>query len=167
MRSFTFATWLALAVLPAMAEDTESSCTYTELQSLPDWFSSSRIVEPYRISCRLNPFHLRGDFDGDAQPDLAVLVSNTQSGKHGIAIACRVSDSLTILGAGIPLGNGGDDFVWMDVWRIGPPPAQANVEGDPVPEFRGQVLHLEKSESASGWAGMVEDDRFVWYQGGD
>jgi hypothetical protein len=31
MRSFTFATWLALAVLPAMAEDTESSCTYTEL----------------------------------------------------------------------------------------------------------------------------------------
>ncbi len=166
MRTFTLMISMVLTV--ATNADAGSTCTDTELQSLPLWFSQShRIAEPYRVSCRLNPFYLRGDFDGDGHTDLAVLVTDVRSGKHGIAVARRATEALTILGAGAPFGNGGDDFAWMDVWRVDAPPSHPNVEGQPVPEFRGELLYLEKSESASGWAGMIDSDRFVWYQGGD
>jgi hypothetical protein len=145
----------------------DSTCTYTELWSLPEWFSESkRIDEPYKISCRLNPFYQRGDFDGDGQGDLAVLITNTKSGKHGIAVVRRASGALTVMGAGVPFDGDDDDFSWLDVWRVEPPPVRSNAWKEVVPEFRGEVLYLEKSESAGGWAGIV-GDRVVWYQGSD
>lgn len=164
LRGATICLWLALVPIRLSAE---SACTYTELWSLPEWFfESERLVEPYKISCRLNPFYQRGDFDGDGQTDLAVLITNTTNGQHGIAIVRRASGAVMILGAGVPFDGDDDDFSWLDVWRVEPRPVRQNAWNETVPEFRGEVLYLEKSESASGWAGFV-DDQVVWYQAGD
>jgi hypothetical protein len=62
----------------------------------------------------VNPFYLRGDFDGDGKIDLAVLVDQRSTGKSGIAIIHGVRSKVTILGAGVGIGSGGDDFEWMD-----------------------------------------------------
>ena len=73
---------------------------------------------------------------------------------------------IELLGAGNEFSNGGDDFRWMDVWRIARPPKTPNVFKDSLPRFAGEVLYLEKSESASGYVGWI-GKRFVWYQVGD
>ncbi|NND82834.1 MAG: hypothetical protein HKN50_10440 [Gammaproteobacteria bacterium] len=149
--------------LNAQAADT---CSYSELWSLPAWFSPGRsLVRPLAVSCRLNPFYLSGDFDGDGRQDVAVLISNHVKDKYGVAIVQRANNQVTILGAGVPY-QGDDDFRWLDIWRVESKTRELNAQKQPIPNYRGDVLYLEKSESASGWVGMVGDD-LVWYQGGD
>jgi len=166
MKSHVTTLWLMIALLP-IAVSADSTCTHTELWSLPEWFSqTNRIVDPYEISCRLNPFYHRVDFDGDGRQDLAVLITNLKNKKSGIAVVLRASGVLMILGAGIPFDEDDDNFSWLDVWRVESSPVHLNAWKESVPDFRGEVLYLEKSESASGWAGLI-DNRFVWYQASD
>ena len=85
-------------------------------------------------------------------------------GKIGIAIINDATDKVTILGAGTAIGNGGDDFEWMDSWEVyskGP-----NRKRKQVSQSRGDALLVSKSEAASAliyWNGK----RYVWLQQGD
>src|SRR4029077_19968966 len=72
----------------------------------------------YDLSFRMNPSYLEGDFKGDGKIDIAVLVNERSTGKLGIAIVDVTTRKVTILGAGIGIGNGGDDFEWMDSWQV-------------------------------------------------
>jgi len=72
----------------------------------------------YDLSFRMNPSYLEGDFDGDGKMDTAVLMKERSTGKVGIAIGHGATGKVTILGAGSGVGNGGDDFEWMDSWRV-------------------------------------------------
>jgi len=45
-------------------------------------------------------------------------VKERSTGKLGIAIVHGTSGKVTILGAGVGIGNGGDDFEWMDSWQL-------------------------------------------------
>jgi hypothetical protein len=72
----------------------------------------------YDLSFRINPSYLAGDFNGDGKMDVAVLVKERSTGKLGIAIVHGTTGKVTILGAGIGIGNGGDDFEWMDSWQV-------------------------------------------------
>ena len=57
---------------------------------------------------------------------------------------------MTILGAGIGIGNGGDDFEWMDSWQVYSKTRAAHASGETsVPHLRGDTLLVEKSEAAS------------------
>jgi hypothetical protein len=76
--------------------------------------ANGSLAKDYEVSFRVNPFYLRGDFNGDGKIDLAVLVKQRSTGKLGIAIIHGATDKVTILGAGVGIGNGGDDFEWMD-----------------------------------------------------
>ena len=40
----------------------------------------------YDLADNLNPFYLRGDFDGDGKPDYAILVISKDTKKRGIAV---------------------------------------------------------------------------------
>jgi len=64
------------------------------------------------------------------------------------------------------IGNGGDNFDWMDIWKVVPKSAAAKSLGRAATALKGDALHVEKSESASAliyWNGA----KYVWRQQGD
>jgi hypothetical protein len=154
---------------------TESEATWSAAQDLtarpheiPELidraFATGSLAKKYELSYRMSPFYLRGDFDGDRKVDLAALVSERSTGKLGIAIIHGATDMVTILGAGTAIGNGGDDFEWMDSWEIYSKDQVA--KGTSVPKLHGDALLMSKSEAASAliyWNGK----RYVWLQQGD
>jgi hypothetical protein len=81
---------------------------YCWLKPIPD--------SPYE-----NPCTLRGDFDGNGKVDEAILVRETAASKrYGVALLMQEDRGVraVLLGAGVRLGNGGDDFRWMDAWHV-------------------------------------------------
>jgi hypothetical protein len=116
------------------------------------------------VSFQIKPFYLRGDFNCDGKADIAVLVKQRSTGKLGIAIVNGATDKVTILGAGNAIGNGGDDFEWMDSWEIY---SKDRVPvGRSAPKLHGDALLVSKSESGSAliyWNGR----RYVWLQQSD
>ena len=121
----------------------------------------------YDLSFRMNPSYVEGDFNGDGKIDVAVLVKERSTGKIGIAIVHNATGKVTILGAGIGIGNGGDDFEWMDSWQVYSKTRAAHAIGETsVPHLRGDALLVAKSEAANAliyWNGK----RYVWSQQGD
>jgi hypothetical protein len=135
--------------------------------SLGDFLAAETVLEPYRLSAHINPYYLQGDFDGDSRTDTAVLVRQKATGKAGVLIVHGVTGLSFVLGAGQHFGNGGDDFSWMDAWRVYPrgPVGMGADETDP-PLLRGDALMVIKTESASAiviWTGT----EYAWYQQGD
>jgi len=139
--------------------------------SIPEWvqkaIAQSDVAKGIVFDSRLNPFCLRGDFDGDGNIDFAVLVRQPASGKAGIVIIHRATGRVFVLGAGTRFGYGGDDFTWMDAWRVfdkGKVPQGATEERPPI--LRGDGLLIFKTEAASAivwWTGVG----YRWYQQGD
>jgi hypothetical protein len=123
-------------------------------------------LSPYVLSAHLNPYYLQADFDGDRLTDTAILLKQRATGKSGILVIGG-DGRIAVLGAGDDLGNGGDDFRWMDAWHVYPrAEVQRGAAGDAPPLLRGDALMVEKTESASAllyWTG----DEFRWYQQGD
>ncbi len=121
----------------------------------------------YELSANINPAYLEGDFNGDGKIDVAALIKQRSSGKIGIAIVSGATDKVTILGAGIAIGNGGDDFEWMDSWEVYSKERARHGAGETgVTTLRGDALLVSKSEAASAliyWNGK----RYVWLQQGD
>lgn len=121
----------------------------------------------YDLSSRLNPSYLEGDFNGDGKMDTAVLVKERFTGKLGIAIVNVITGKVTILGAGIGIGNGGDNFEWMDFWQVySKTRAEHSASKANIPHIRGDALLVEKTEAASAliyWNGK----RYAWLQQGD
>ena len=76
------------------------------------------LAKEYELSFRVNPFYLRSDFNGDRKADIAVLVKQHSTGKLGIAFINGATDNITVVGAGNAIGNGGDDFEWIDSWEV-------------------------------------------------
>jgi hypothetical protein len=129
-------------------------------------FGNTSLSKNYDLSFEMAPFCLRGDFNGDGKTDAAVLVKQRATGKLGIAIVYGATGKVAVLGAGTPIGNGGDDFGWMDSWQIRAKPATRGKERTQAPPLRGDALLVGKSEAASAliyWNGT----RYVWLQQGD
>ena len=130
-------------------------------------FRTTGLDRQYEFSSHLKPSYLSGDFDGDRKPDIAILVKQKSSGKIGIAVCHSSTDKVFFIGAGTEVGNGGDNFDWMDIWNLTPKATAARKVGKAIAALlKGDALHVEKSESASAliyWNGR----RYVWRQQGD
>jgi len=50
-------------------------------------FESENFLKGYDLCDKINPFYLRGDFDGDGIADYAILVTSRSTKQVGIAIA--------------------------------------------------------------------------------
>ena len=77
-------------------------------------------LKAYKIDSRVNPYYLRGDFDGDNKPDLAVMiVGRRNNGPTGLAI-CQGNGATFVLGAGTEpkfSTKQGDDFLSSN-WEV-------------------------------------------------
>ena len=129
--------------------------------------TNGSLGKEFDLSFRINPSYLEGDFNGDGKMDVAVLVKERSTGKLGIAIVHGTTEKVTILGAGIGIGNGGDDFEWMDSWQVYSKTRAGHASDETsAPRLRGDALLVEKSEAASAliyWNGK----RYIWSQQGD
>lgn len=105
---------------------------------------------------------LRGDFDGDGRPDAAVLVAEAaEPRRKGIALLTSDAER-SLLGAGSAVGSGGDDFGWMDAWRVLKKAETTRM----LARAAGDGLVVERAESAGGLIGVV-DGRPQWAQWSD
>ena len=140
--------------------------TWAELQNLPPWASSmlekESFASTYALTTRINPYFLLGDFNGDGRLDVAVLIEHKRTMQQGIAILHAGSMTPIVVGAGREIGNGGDDFSWLDAWGV----EARDTRGKIAPALRGDALLVQKLESASGliyWDGRT----YQWRQQGD
>ena len=99
----------------------------------------------------LMPNYLTADFNNDNQPDTAFAVMI--AGKKGIRIKHGGKDEEFTIGAGNQFGNGGDDFYWVDSWKLVKEPStfQTTFTED------GDVLGFEEVELKST-AFLIEND---------
>lgn len=155
---------VAVALLASGAAAREP--TWQEQQNLPPWasaiFGEQRFASIYALSTRINPYLLQGDFNGDGRLDVAVLVERKRTMQQGIAILHAGSMTPIVVGAGREIGNGGDDFSWLDAWSI----EARDARGKSAPTLRGDALLVQKLEAASGliyWDGRT----YQWRQQGD
>ena len=129
--------------------------------------TNGSLAKGYDVSFDLIPSYLQGDFNGDGNIDVAVLVKQRATGKLGIAIVHGGMGKTTILGAGTAIGNGGDDFAWMDSWQLYAKNRAAHAASETnVLRLRGDALLVSKTEAASAliyWNGKA----YVWLQQGD
>lgn len=160
---------LGLAPLPASGANF-NDLPFPVASSLPDTVIQRlavRSLDDFVLTAHLNPYYLQGDFDGDGERDTAVLIKHKTNGKFGIGIFQSSTPQPVILGAGTPIGNGGDDFNWMDAWRVQlRGPVQPGADETAPPSLRGDALLVMKTEASSGllyWAGS----QYAWYQQGD
>jgi hypothetical protein len=100
----------------------------------------SQALKAYRIDSRVNPYYLRGDFDGDAKADFAVMIIGPKSKSSGLAI-CQGNGRQFVLGAGSQPAfslKKDDNFLSSD-WEV-----------LPLAEFRNQVYDKKAAASARG-----------------
>ena len=158
-------------VTPANHPGSPAPEAATQLPDIPEpikkAITNGSLPKEYVISFQIGPFYLRGDFNGDGQIDVAALVKQRSTGKLGIAIVPGGRNKVAVLGAGIGIGNGGDDFEWMDYWQVYAKGSVNRGSGETnAPWVRGDALLVGKSESASAliyWNGK----RYAWFQQGD
>lgn len=175
--------WLLVCMLLAsMGIDARPSRWQEDLP--PNWnipravwdrFKSEKILERYEISPKLNPFYLRGDFDGDGVPDYAVLVTNRNTKATGIAVVRSRARHAEILGAGgvklrvaaLPDGSPPhwvDDFTGYDAWHVAPKKQLKKTGWDkPITKMTTEGIVVERTEASGGliyWDGK----RYRWLQ---
>jgi len=151
--------------------DSLSSPSPGAIRDVPDAvknaLTNGSVGKKYELSFHMNPSYLEGDLNGDGNMDVAVLIKERSTGKLGIAIVHGTTGKVAILGAGVGIGNGGDDFEWMDSWRVYSKTRAAHTSDETsVSCLRGDALLVEKSEAGSAliyWNGK----RYIWSQQGD
>lgn len=147
--------------------------TFVFESNLPEeifrFYNQDEIKGSYSIRTDLNPFYLRGDFDGDKKQDYALSIVDRKTGKKGILVYHMGTKNYYIIGAGKPLvnGNGGDDYKWMDAWKVYVhKDVEIGVGETDKITLKGEGILAIKMESASGiiyWTG----ENYKWYQQGD
>ena len=165
MRQLLFCLFVLGATLATAAP------TFTiDLNALPEAVASRihALGDKYVIDHRINPFYLRGDFDGDGRVDYAVLLSERRTGKRGFVVLLSSQPRPQLLGAGtrVQYDSAKWDDLNFDSWRVygkGKIDAGAGFE---APRGKGELILIQKTESASGffrWSGT----QFTWVQQGD
>lgn len=127
---------------------------------IPEWarerwdtFAKARGLQ---LSQHVKPSTLSADFDGDGKTDLALLVELRTSHKIGIAFLHQAKPLAFLTGAGIELGNGGDNFDWMDSWKV-----------QPRTKARPTDAVLIEREGSGGGLIYFSGGKYRWKQHGD
>lgn len=134
---------------------------------------ASHFLEHYTLSDAINPFYLRGDFDGDGKIDYAILVTAKNTNKRYVVVCRSGTKNLEMLaGRGATTvfdpaqpSSSKDNFNWMDAWQVAERlQLESNElnEEKPLP-MKGEGILAEKTESASVLIYWTGKD-YHWYQ---
>jgi hypothetical protein len=144
-----------------------------EIENVPNEIVAVKLgpfAQSYEVDVSVNPFYLRGDFDGDSKADYAVRIKSKVGNASGIAIWLSSLHKLVVLGAGVAFKVSGSvvsNLDFLNTWQVyGKRPVQRGVESGQPPHLIGEAILAGKRESASGliyWSGKS----FIWYQQGD
>jgi hypothetical protein len=145
---------------------------WVQYQNIPVWvrdiIDEDRLQTNLEFSFHLNPCYLRGDFNGDGEADVAVMVKNTQDSTFGIAICHYGLGDVHVMGAGSDFGDGGTDFSWCHVWSVNrQEDALALMAPMTAPKLVGDALML--MSQAGGMAGGViywDGEQYRWSPAG-
>lgn len=142
----------------------------TPRMQLPDWAGKqldglSR-QESIEVNSRINPFVWRGNFLGTGKGDLAVLVKDSKSKKEGIVFLSPAKTRPVIVGAGHAIGNGGDDFSWLELWYVEDKGSQPHSYHGKSVKLRSDGIVVAKEGSASALI-YVRAGKAIWQQQGD
>jgi len=162
---FAFAFLCLLLTAPAQEIETENVPA-----EILEPVEQGQFARSYVLDGSINPFYLRGDFDGDGRPDYAVRIKAKAGSDAGIAIWLSSLHKFKIIGAGVRFKVSGTTVTsleFLNTWQVfGKAAVERGVESGPSPQLKGDVILAGKSESASGliyWNGKT----FAWYQQGD
>jgi hypothetical protein len=145
-----------------------------EIENIPnealDAVELGQFAQSYVLDGSINPFYLRGDFDGDGKADYAFRVRSKLGNASGIAIWLSSLHKLVVIGAGVPFkvsGSAVSNLDFLNTWQVcGKQAVERGVESPPPPHLVGDAILAGKREGASGliyWEGKS----FAWYQQGD
>ncbi|MEO7998813.1 MAG: hypothetical protein ABI852_15290 [Gemmatimonadaceae bacterium] len=127
---------------------------------VPEWarapWKTFAQTHSLRVSSHMKSNVISGKFDGDTTTDVAILVEHTVTKKIGIVFVHHGVTRTMQVGAGIELGNGGDNFDWMDSWKVEPRNKTR----------RTDALLVERESSASGLIYFL-NGKYRWKQQGD
>lgn len=167
---------LSIAILmvitaPAASAADEADLSYSTPPAIDQCLARAGLTAKFQLDASINPFYVRGDFDGDGKIDYLIRVTSRQNQKHGL-ISCwgNAGKRATVIGAGTPIPSSIKatfDDLPMIGWSVyGKAPVERGVgEGSP-PKLVGEAVLVYASESVSGilyWG----DQTFRWYQQGD
>ena len=162
-------------------ESNAQTLTFTDFklrESLPDWVMYiTEQIKTERAVCvdgTLNPFYLEADFNGDSVFDIALFVKEKATNKKGILIIHGQSFKTYLIGAGGNFAHVGDNFKFLEIWKIYRENDVAltvfsedgDIEGNNIIKIDLPAIMVASSESSSNLI-IWEKNKYVWLHTGD
>lgn len=137
-------------MIPAVALSAQG-LTRINSSGVPLWADNALKTAGYNLTSSLSPEVGWGDFDGDGFLDVALAIVPAGNRLRGLAILHSVDRSVHIVGAGLPLGNGGNELPASAGWAI-----------EPRWPYR-DALRVDGWGTLHGWIAW-NGQSFVWVQ---
>jgi hypothetical protein len=159
----------AFVFLTALANANAQSENTFHPEAIENCLQNSAVKGRFVVNLKTNPYYLRGDFDGDGEPDYALSIKGKKTMRNGVLI-CTARKQVIVLGADKPLSPPfsnmpGDNFVaphWQVLTReetkaLG---KFATTVPNPLPALKGETIAMiwEDGISLIYWDG----ERFCW-----
>jgi hypothetical protein len=153
---------LFACVLAALCAPAQSVNPQNVPEGVHSCLERNALLAKYEFNARINPFYLRGDFDGDSKPDYAVAVlEKAPTRKPGIVMCGSSTAQAQVLGAGTPFAE--EDAFDFDGWEVYEKRTLAEGVSGPPPKLAAEAIMIVLDETASGiiyWDGKKYD----WYE---
>ncbi len=151
---------------------------FNMIESLPDWLMSKidnlDTEKDLLLDNQMNPFYLESDFNGDEKLDIAFCVTEKSTNKKGILIIHGGTFRSYLIGAGNSFAHVGDDFKFIEIWKIYRDrvvgltefATNGDILGTKDIKIENDAILVSKSESASNLIAW-QNDKYVWLHTGD
>ncbi|MBI3220121.1 MAG: hypothetical protein HYZ44_11465 [Bacteroidetes bacterium] len=164
---------LLLSPLLVSGQDNLEQHTLFVLESslpsdLLNLYTLEKIKGNYALRTDINPFYLRGDFDGDKVLDYALGIVDRATGKKGILIYHFGAKSYYVVGAGKLISNSRnmDDLSLMDAWTIHTvEEVEKGVGETSTIKLKGEAILGIKTESSSWLIYWTGKEYSLYWQG--
>lgn len=145
----------------------DSYIEYCNNENIPSWvngiFKEKGLDTAFSFSFHINPFYLQGDFNGDGQIDVAILVKRRADESKGMLICHYGTQETFILGAAETSIDVGDLY-WVGIWHVYKKEEEAyGYRKSDLPVLRGDAIHIKKAEGHGAliyWDGNTY--RLLW-----